>query len=114
MGTSLKGSLNAPMGYMYIQNFTELTPFTEIKEGDQGTLYYRFFPDPNLEPNEYVLTLSVDYIDADREEFQTVYFNQTVEIVESQSVQDSRTFFGRCLMLVLIAVVGLGASQLSK
>ena len=112
--TMLKGSINSPMDYMYIQNFTEMTPFSEIKEGDQGTLYYRFYPDPNLEPSEYVLTLSVDYIDADKEEFQTVYFNQTVEIVESQSAQDSRTFFGRCLMLVVLAGCALGANQFSK
>jgi hypothetical protein len=112
--TSLKGSLNSPMGYQYIQNFTESTPFAEIKEGAQDTLYYRFYPDPNLEPNEYVLTLTVDYVDADKEEFQTVYFNQTVELVESQSSADSRTLFGRVLMLVLIAAAGFGASQLAK
>jgi len=112
--TLLKGSLNSPMDYQYIQNFTENTPFTEIKEGDQGTIYYRFFPDPNLEPREYVLSLSVDYIDADKEEFQTVYFNQTVEIVESQSSQNSRTFFGRCLMLALLAAAGTGAQTFSK
>jgi len=87
--TTLKGSLNSPMDYQYIQNFSDLTPFSEIKEGDQGTLYYRFFPDPQLEPREYMLTLTVDYIDADKEEFQTVYFNQTVELIESQSAQDS-------------------------
>jgi hypothetical protein len=31
----MQGSLNAPMDYMYIQNFTEMTPNTEIKEGEQ-------------------------------------------------------------------------------
>ena len=112
--TLLKGSINSPRDYMYIQNFTEMTPYTEIKEGDQGTIYYRFFPDPNLEPNEYVLTLSVDYIDADKEEFQTVYFNQTVEIIESQSAQDSRTFFGRCLLLAVIVAGGVGFQTFSK
>jgi len=112
--TLLKGSINSHMDYRYIQNFTEMTPFAEIKEGDQSTIYYRFFPDPNLEPREYVLSLTVDYIDADKEEFQTVYFNQTIEIVESQSSQNSRTFFGRCLMLALLAAAGVGAQTFSK
>jgi len=112
--TTLKGSLNSPMDYQYIQNFSDLTPFSEIKEGDQGTLYYRFFPDPQLEPREYMLTLTVDYVDADKEEFQTVYFNQTVELIESQSSQDSRAWFGRCLLLVLVAGLGFGGQLLTK
>lgn len=112
--TTLKGSLNSPMDYQYIQNFSDLTPFSEIKEGDQGTLYYRFFPDPQLEPREYMLTLTVDYIDADKEEYQTVYFNQTVELIESQSAQDSRAWFGRCLMLVVLGGLAFGGNLLAK
>lgn len=112
--TSLKGSLHSAMEYMPIQNFSEMSPFAEIKEGEQGTLYYRFYPDPNLEPAEYKLTLTVDYIDADKEEFQTVYFNQTIEIIESESQQASRTFFGQMILLVLLAGIGFGASQFAK
>ena len=112
--TRIAGSLNSPKDYQYIQNFTEMTPGTEIKEGEQGTLYYRFFPDPNLEPTEYMLTLMVDYMDSEKEEFQTVYFNQTVELVESQSAQDSRALFGRVLALVLLMAGGFGAQILSK
>merc|ERR1712216_253316 len=60
--TKLEGSLHSTMDYRYIQNFTERTPSTEIKEGGQGTLLFQFYSDPNLEPRDYVLTLSVDYV----------------------------------------------------
>ena len=41
-----------------------------------------------------VCVLQVEYMDGEKEEYQTVYFNQTVSIVESQSTKDGRTFFG--------------------
>merc|ERR1712205_92534 len=41
--TKLEGSLHSTMDYRYIQNFTERTPFTEIKEGGQGTLLFQFY-----------------------------------------------------------------------
>ena len=112
--TKLEGSLHSPMDYRYIQNFTERTPFTEIKEGGQGTLLFQFYSDPNLEPRDYVLTLSVDYVDAEREEYQTVYFNQTIEFVESQATKDSAKFFGYVLSLVLLAAAAFGAQMLHK
>ena len=104
--TTLKGSLNSPYDFMYIQNFTELSPFTEIRMGEEGTLAYQFFPDPHLEPRDYVLTLYVDYVDADKEEYRSVFFNTTIEMVESQSSLDTRTFFGRILSLVVLAILG--------
>lgn len=105
--TAIKGSINSPFDYrMYIQNFTEMNPNAEVKKGDQGTLFYRFYPDPNLEPRDYVLTILVDYVDADKEEYRSVVFNSTIEVVESQSSLDTRTFFGRFLM---VSLLGLGA-----
>ncbi len=113
--TMLKGSLNSPYDYsMYIQNFTELAPFNEIKTGEEGTLSYKFFPDPGLEPRDYVLTLYVDYVDADKEEYRTVYFNSSIEIVESQSSLDTRTFFGRLLSLAFFVLVGFVGFHLYK
>jgi hypothetical protein len=113
--TMLKGSLNSPYDHsMYIQNFTEQAPFNEIKTGEEGTLAYKFFPDPGLEPRDYVLTLYVDYVDADKEEYRTVYYNSTIEIVESQSSLDMRTFFGRVLSVVFFALVALVGYHLYK
>jgi len=111
--TAIKGSLNSPFDYrMYIQNFTEMTPNAEVKKGDQGTLFYRFYPDPNLEPRDYVLTILVDYVDADKEEYRSVVFNSTVEVVESQSALDSRTFFGRFLMLSFAGLCAFAGNML--
>ena len=113
--TLLKGSLNSPYDHsMYIQNFTEQAPFNEIKTGEEGTLAYKFFPDPGLEPRDYVLTLYVDYVDADKEEYRTVYYNSSIEIVESQSSLDTRTFFGRVLSLVFFGLVALVGYHLYK
>ena len=113
--TPLKGSLNSPYDHsMYIQNFTEQAPFNEIKTGEEGTLAYKFFPDPGLEPRDYVLTLYVDYVDAEKEEYRTVYYNSTIEIVESQSSLDMRTFFGRLLSVVFFVLVALVGYHLYK
>lgn len=113
--TMLKGSLNSLYDHsMYIQNFTEQAPFNEIKPGEEGTLAYKFFPDPHLDPFNYVLTLYVDYVDADKEEYRTVYYNSSIEIVESQSSVDTRTFFGRLLSLVFFALVALVGYHLYK
>merc|ERR1711966_193693 len=110
--TTIKGSLNSPFDYrMYIQNFTEVAPNSEVKKGDQGTLYYRLYPDPNLEPRDYILTIMVDYVDADKEEYRSVVFNSTVEIVESQSSLDTRTFFGRALTVSFLAICALAGSM---
>ncbi|EKX39456.1 hypothetical protein GUITHDRAFT_76400 [Guillardia theta CCMP2712] len=106
--TNLKGYLISPYDYsMYIQNFSEVPAYTEVKKGEEGTLMYRFLPDPALEPREYMLTLTVDYIDADKEEYQTAFFNSTIEIVESQSALDSRVLFGRFLTVCFLGILGL-------
>jgi hypothetical protein len=111
--TSIRGSLNSPFDYrMHIQNFTEMNPNAEIKKGDQGTLFYRFYPDPNLEPREYILSILVDYVDADKEEYRSVPFNSTVEVVESQSAMDTRNMFGRFLGLAFLGLLGLGGFTL--
>ncbi len=110
----MKGSLHSATNYQYIQNFTEIMPFSEVKKSEQGTMSYRFFPDPKLDPATYVLTLSIDYIDADKEEYRTVYFNSTIEMIESQSSIDSRTFFGRLLVLCIFALGGFFSLQFYK
>ncbi len=112
--TQMKGSLHSAVNYQYIQNFSEIMPFSEIKKGEQGTMSYRFFPDPQLDPAEYVLTLSIDYIDADKEEYRTVYFNSTIEVFESESSVSSRTFFGRFLFLCILALGGFFGFQYYK
>jgi hypothetical protein len=113
--TGLRGSLHSPLDpSFHIQNFTEMSPYTEIKMGEEGTLQYRFFPDPALEPRDYILVLSVDYVDADQEQYRTVYFNSTIEMVESDSSATSRTFFGRVLGLGLLAALGFAGLQLYK
>lgn len=104
--TQMKGSLHSAADYKTIMNFTEANPFAEIKKGEHGTMNYRFLLDPAFEPREYIVTLSVDYIDADRDEYRTTYFNSTVEAIESQSDLASRTIFGR---IITIGIIGLVA-----
>jgi hypothetical protein len=104
--TQMRGSLHNAIDYKTIMNLTEANPFAEIKKGEHGTMNYRFFLDPALDPAKYALTLSIDYIDADREEYRTVYFNSTVDLVESASDASSRAFFGR---FITIGVLGLVA-----
>uniref|UniRef100_A0A7S1DQC5 Translocon-associated protein subunit alpha n=2 Tax=Hemiselmis andersenii TaxID=464988 RepID=A0A7S1DQC5_HEMAN len=103
--TQMKGSLHNAMDYKTIINYTEANPFAEIKKDEHGTMSYKFFADPNLDPKEYQLTLSIDYIDADRDEYRTVYFNNTIEFVESQSTLGSRAFFGYFLFAAFVGVV---------
>ena len=104
--TQMRGSLHNAIDYRTIMNLTEANPFAEIKKGEHGTMNYRFYLDPALDPAKYALTLSIDYIDADREEYRTVYFNSTVDLVESASDASSRAFFGR---FITIGVLGLVA-----
>lgn len=107
--TGMRASLHSVFDpSMYLQNFSDIAPYTEVKMGEEGTLLYRFFPDPNLEPREYILALTVDYIDADKEEYRSVYFNGTIEMVESQGSADTRTFFGRILTLGFLGILGFG------
>mmetsp|Transcript_26557 Transcript_26557/g.45770 ORF Transcript_26557/g.45770 Transcript_26557/m.45770 type:complete len:136 (+) Transcript_26557:2-409(+) len=59
---------------------------------------YMFGPDPNLDPREYLVAVTVFYNDLGSKNYSSTFFNGTVELVEPSSNVDTRTFFVYCLL----------------
>jgi len=75
-----------------------------VGPADSSSFSYWFYPDPLLEPRDYVIDTSVDYSDEDNRNYTTVVYNKTVVFVEGDSELDIQTVFS---YLVGTALSGL-------
>jgi len=103
--THIGAHLHSPFDFTYyIQNFTVREIGAEVSPGEEISVEYRFKPDATLEPLEFWLSAWALYNDTDSEQFQSTFFNTTVEIVERKSQINVKAIFH---YLFLIGLGGL-------
>lgn len=101
--TAIMGSLNAAAQFSFhIQNFTHRMIDTVVEPGQEIALAYSFTVDPEVEPYQYSLALTVFYEDEDNV-FTTTYFNETRNFVEPPTSLDLK---GMLVYVIAAAVVG--------
>mmetsp|Transcript_12282 Transcript_12282/g.30014 ORF Transcript_12282/g.30014 Transcript_12282/m.30014 type:complete len:240 (-) Transcript_12282:716-1435(-) len=90
----ITGSLNSPVDFnVHVQNFTNVGYGQVVKPGEELSLEYKFFPDPRLEPRDFIVALTAFYSDSKGNWHSTTFFNQTVEIVEVKKLIDWELLF---------------------
>lgn len=77
-----------------------------MKPGEELSLEYKFYPDPRLEPRDFIVALTAFYSDSKGEWHSTTFFNQTVDIVEVKKLIDWELFF--LVVLFSAAIGGVG------
>lgn len=98
--TMIAGSLNSPVDFnVHVQNFTHMGYGQVVKPGEEVSLEYKFLPDPRLEPRDFVVALTVFYVDGSGKWYTSTFFNQTVNIVEVKKLVDWELLF----LIVLFA-----------
>mmetsp|Transcript_17764 Transcript_17764/g.24555 ORF Transcript_17764/g.24555 Transcript_17764/m.24555 type:complete len:266 (+) Transcript_17764:88-885(+) len=111
--TQVAGSLNSPMdARIYIQNWTSPVYNTIVNPGDQASFSLIITPDVNLQPRDFLVSLSVFYQSDDGEDlYSSTFYNGTIHLLEPPGFLDMETFF---MYFFIVAVVGLIAGALFK
>jgi len=105
--THITASFNYPLDYSYyIQNFTAREYNVSVKPSTQVSLAYTFLPDPLLEPRDFGLVCSVHYRDSQGNNFTSVFFNSTVDMIEHSGGVDTQTFFVGIFALAFFGLIG--------
>ena len=76
----------------------------------QGSFSIKIKPDLNLQPRDFIVSLTTFY-ESDDELFSSTFFNGTVYVVEPTGSLDMETFF---MYFFIVAVVGLIAGAIFK
>ncbi|XP_041987909.1 translocon-associated protein subunit alpha [Aricia agestis] len=113
---TMEASFRYPMDYTYyIQNFTALPYYREVKPAQEATFAYSFIPNEAFAGRPFGLNIQLNYRDASGNYYQEAVYNQTVNIVEVSEGLDGETFFlyvflGAACVLILV----LGQQALSS
>jgi len=92
-----------------IQNYTLTRSSLVLQPRDDRSLAYRFMPHPMLEVGEFGLYGQVYYHDWENMNYTTVFFNQTIDLVDPPSALDSDTLlrvFGGIAIALLVGFLG--------
>jgi len=109
--TRLAGSINYPMDFrVYVQNWTSPVYNIVVPPDTQGSFSIKIKPDLNLQPRDFIVSLTTFY-ESDDELFSSTFFNGTVYVVEPTGSLDMETFF---MYFFIVAVVGLIAGAIFK
>jgi len=90
----------------YIQNFTKLTYGIGVLPEQEGSFLYTFRPDPLIEPRQFGMQVNVFYHDSANENFTSVLFNGTINIVEPNESFDTQTVFTYVGLLAVVGLIG--------
>ncbi|XP_045450900.1 translocon-associated protein subunit alpha [Melitaea cinxia] len=113
---TMEASFRYPMDYTYyIQNFTALPYYKEVKPKQEATFAYSFIPNEAFAGRPFGLNIQLNYRDASGNFYQEAVYNQTLNIVEVSEGLDGETFFlyvflGAACVLALV----LGQQALSS
>lgn len=113
---TMEASFRYPMDYTYyIQNFTALPYYKEVKPKQEATFAYSFIPNEAFAGRPFGLNIQLNYRDASGNFYQDAVYNQTLNIVEVSEGLDGETFFlyvflGAACVLALV----LGQQALSS
>jgi len=104
--TSIQASLMYPPDHRYyIQNYTRTWYGTIVNPAEQHTFVYRFVPDPGLDARDFDLTAKVFYTDPVGGNFSTVFFNDTLTLVDRADSVNAQAFFTYVFVAGLIGLV---------
>jgi len=99
-------SFRYPMDFKYvIQNFTSPEYAMTIKPKQEATVMYSFFASEMFAGRPLGLTISLNYHDADGQDFTEAVFNSTVTITEVDDGLDTETFFLYIFLLAFTALL---------
>jgi len=105
--TSVIASFRYPQDWRYyIQDFTRKSYGSLVAPGEFASFVYKFKPDAMLEPREFTFTAAVFYTDSAIQNFTSVLFNSTINMIEAGQGMDAQTLF---TYIGLLGVLGLGA-----
>jgi len=100
--TQLFASIRHPSDWRYyIQNFTKLSLSVIVRPGEEVSFIYKFKPDQMLEPRTFGLSAEVLYHDFEGGNFSSVFFNNTINLIELSESIDAQTLF------TYIGIVGI-------
>jgi len=102
--TILHGLLHYNQEFV-IQNFTQFFYGSLVEKNDHTTYLYRFLPDPRLEPREYGVVISADYIDNEGTQYSSIVANTTITLYEPDAGYDILSI----VTTIAFAVAGFGA-----
>jgi len=104
--------LHSPFDFSYyIQNFSVREIGAVVGSGDEVSVEYSFKPDASLEPLEFWLSAWVIYNNSDNEQFRSVFFNGTVELIEKKSDLDAKQLFSYFLFAAIFGLAAYFAFQ---
>lgn len=108
--TAITGSLNSVANFsVNIQNFGTMAVGVIIPPALEVTLEYKFRPDPALTPVEFNVAVAVFYSDSSgQREHSSVFFNDTIDIVEPEKFFDTEVLFMYATIICLIALAVFG------
>jgi len=99
-------SFRYPMDFKYvIQNFTSSDYAMTVKPKQEATVMYQFFASEMFAGRPLGLTVSLNYHDADGQDFTEAVFNSTVTITEVDDGLDTETFFLYIFLLAFTALL---------
>jgi hypothetical protein len=107
--TFVAASLHSPFDFNYvIQNFSARAIGEVVDAGGEQTFDYTFRPDKNLEPLEFWLSAFIIYNNTESalSEYQTFFYNGTIELVERPSDLNVRRVFTYFLAVAAAGLVG--------
>jgi len=104
--TSIQASLMYPPDHRYfIQNYTRAAYGVIVSPAEQHTIAYRFLPDPGLDARDFDLVATVYYTDSAGGNFSSVFFNDTITLLDRQDAVNAQQFFTYVGVLGLVGLV---------
>ncbi|CAH2237540.1 translocon-associated protein subunit alpha [Pararge aegeria] len=113
---TMEASFRYPMDYTYyIQNFTAMPYFRQVKPKQEATFAYSFIPNEAFAGRPFGLNVQLNYKDASGNTYQEAVYNQTLNIVEVSEGLDGETFFlyvflgAACVLALVLGQQGLSS-----
>eukprot|EP01130_Rhizamoeba_saxonica_P000080 TRINITY_DN10100_c0_g1_i1.p1 TRINITY_DN10100_c0_g1~~TRINITY_DN10100_c0_g1_i1.p1 ORF type:complete len:222 (-),score=41.95 TRINITY_DN10100_c0_g1_i1:22-687(-) len=89
-----------------IKNFTTFAYGDVVMPGEEATFSYSFYIDQMVQPSNYGFISAVYYYDEQYQNYTTVFFNGTIDVIEAERDIDVSNFFGLVFLAGIIAIAG--------
>lgn len=107
---NMDAAFHYPQDYSYyIQNFTTINYMRVVEPNREATFEYGFTPSEVFGSRPFVLTINLNYRDAEGNAFSDAVFNNTINIVEYDEGLDGETFFLYVFLAAVVALIAFAA-----
>lgn len=105
--TSIQGSLYYHLDSKYIiENYTNPEIDVTVNPNEQRSISHNFRPHPMLDVGQFGLVFTAYYHDNEGGEFASVFFNQTIDIIEKEEIFDTDFLFRGSFVIALVLLGG--------